>query len=310
MFQLPKRKHLVHKAVEPRNLGAANLAAMQARTDDFWEVKFDGCHAILVKANGVVYGYSRQGEPIAGALDPHMTALKFIKEDNFVVFCEAWSPRLIHSVINGDFRRGYKDDTEPRTLKAVLFDYVPLDHFMVGKSDAPYSWRAHKCRAVFDQIASAGMDWMFEVAQQFKTKAEAVYYVADRRDNRDELVPIDGFMRKARDGKWTAGAGSCGSVVKDKELFTVDLKVDGLVEGKGKFVGMLGAYECTYKGQFQLVGGGKLTDKQRKAIWEDQHRAEGGIGSVIEVHALGESTNGLLREPRFARFRTDKTEGE
>ena len=83
-----------------------------------------------------------------------------------------------------------------------------------------------------------------------------------------------------------------------------------LIEGKGKFSGMLGAYECTYKGQKQLVGGGKLKDKDRKAIWADQYRAEGGINSIIEINALGESTNGLLREPRFSRYRLDKTEGE
>lgn len=308
MFQLPKRTHLVHKAIEPHNLSASTLAVVQARHDDLWEVKYDGCCGILLKAGGKAYGWSRQGEVIAGAMDRQLRAMEALCSDDFVMFVEGWSPNLPFNIINGDFRRGYKEG-EPRTLMAVVFDMVPLHEFMAGIGTKPFLDRTSQVSRFvcnLDEVAPPGL---FISAAQFTCKGDAVDYVAERQDA-GEVHPIDGFMRKARMGVWTAGAGSCGTSVKDKAKFTVDLKVVALVEGKGKFLGMLGAYECTYKGAKQLVGGGKLTTKERKAIWADQTRAEGGIGSIIEVAALGESSNGLLREPRFSRYRLDKSEGE
>lgn len=308
-FQLPTRKNLVHKAIEPRKLSASVAEVVATRADDIWEVKYDGCHGILIKAGGKAYGFSRQGEPIAGAMNRQLHALEALAQDNFVIFVEGWNPTSIHSIINGDFRRGHKEG-DPYSLKAVIFDYVPLAQFMAGTYKVGYSERATYAKDLLFALKTFGYGNLFEQAYSAATKAECVAYVADRQDNHGEVFAIDGFMRKARDGFWTAGAGSDGTVLKDKDILSVDLKVEGLVEGKGKFVGMLGAYECTYNGKPQLVGGGKLTDKQRKSIWIDQLQADGGIGAIIEVHALGESTNGLLREPRYFRTRFDKTEGE
>jgi len=308
-FSLPVRKNLVHKAIEPRNLSASVTAAVAERLDDVWEVKYDGCHGILVKAAGKAYGFSRQGEPIAGAMDRQLRAMEAVAADNFVLFVEGWNPTSIHSVMNGDFRRGHKEG-EPYTLKAIVFDHVPLEAFMKGVNYSTYDVRAQRVADTVFALKTFGYGHLFDKAFAARTKAECVAYVAERQDEHGEIFAIDGFMRKSRTGFWTAGAGSCGTILKDKDILSVDLKVEGLVEGKGKFVGMLGAYECTYNGKPQLVGGGKLTDKQRKAIWANPTQADGGVGSIIEVHALGESTNGLLREPRYARTRFDKTEGE
>lgn len=307
-FELPKRKHFVHKAIEPRNLSGAKLKAVEARTDDIWEVKYDGDNCLLIKADGKAYAFSRQGEPVKGAMDRQLRAMESIAADNYVLFCEAWRPDEIHSIIDGEFRRGYSS-ADPRKLKAIVFDVVTLDEFMSGTSGIPYRTRTSRAFDAVYYLTNFGHGHLFEKAFQGPDRQHCVDHVESRRA-KGEIFAIDGFMRKSKEGTWKAGAGSCGSVLKDKTLFTVDLKVEGLVEGEGKFVGMLGAYECTYKGQPQRVGGGKLTDAQRRAIWEDKTTKDGGIGSIIEVHALGESTTGLLREPRFATVRYDKTEGE
>lgn len=308
-FVLPMRKHLVHKAIEPRKLSAAKVAVVAARTDDIWQVKYDGDHVILIKAAGRAYAFSRQGGEVAGGMDRQLRAMEALATDNYVLFAEAWHPDRLHSVIDGDFRRGYSEG-EQRTLCAIVFDMIPLERFIAGTYSMVYEDRMK----IFDELLYAlrtfGSGHIFDKAYTAKTRDECAAYVELRRTAHNELFEIDGFMRKARLGPWIAGAGSGGEALKDKANISVDLKVEGLVEGKGKFVGMLGAYECTYNGKPQLVGGGKLTDVQRKAIWENHHIADGGIGSIIEVHALGESTNGLLREPRYARTRFDKTEGE
>jgi len=308
-FQLPARKHFVHKAIEPRNLSPKVLAAADARLDDFWEVKYDGCCGMLIKAKGKAYAFSRQGEPVNGALDRQLRAMESLAHDNYVLFVEGWAANMIHSDINGAFRRGYAEG-EQRVLEAVIWDMVPLDIFLAGKGNVSYSTRTWEIDGVLFALRNFGFGHIFRKAFQSKSKSDCENYIDLCREVHGEVFAVDGYMRKASAGVWKAGAGSCGTVLKDKELLVVDLKVDGLVEGKGKFVGMLGAFECTYKGKPQLVGGGTLTDKQRLAIWQDQTTPEGGIGSIIEVHALGESTNGLLREPRMSSFRPDKTEGE
>lgn len=307
-YELPKRKHLVHKAIEPRNLSAAKAAAALARTDDLWQVKYDGDHVILLKVNGHAYAFSRQGGEVAGAMDRQLRAMEALATDNYVLFAEAWRPDDLHSTIDGNFRRGYVDG-DRRTLQAIVFDMVPLGNFDLGTYAMCYEDRLKGFDELLFALRTFGHGHIFDKAFTANSRDECAAFVEHRKAEGD-LFEIDGFMRKARLGSWIAGGGSDGYNIKDKEVLSVDLKVEGLIEGKGKFVGMLGAYECTYKGQPQLVGGGKLTDKQRKAIWENHQTPDGGIGSIIEVHALGESTNGLLREPRYHRTRRDKTEGE
>lgn len=312
-FELPKRKHFVHKAIEPRKLSASAAKKVALRTNDVWELKFDGCHVILIKHNGHAYAFSRTGEKVMGAMDRQLKAMEAAPYDNFVLFAEAWSRYHCHSDINGQFRTHLSPDDE-LFLEAVVFDAVTYEEFMAGKSEANFEFRRNSVQKISGYIDRA---WelvgdgktICRASKLYQSRADAVEYVSEMHALGCPY-PLDGFMRKDLKGLWIAGAGSGGENLKDKELMVVDLKVVRLIEGEGKFLGTLGAYECLYDGKVQRVGGGALTDLERHAIWKDQSRAEGGVGSIIEVHALGESTHGLLREPRFARFRTDKKTGE
>lgn len=307
-FKLPVRSEIVHKAIEPRNLSATAAEAVGQRLGDDWEVKYDGCNGVLIKADGEVYGFSRQGLPIAGAMNIQLSGMKAVAADNFVLMVEGWSPDLIFSDINGAFRRGYGPD-EDGVLKAVVFDMVPLEDFIAGRSYRTFDQRRHDLINMVMILEAYGFGQYFEKSFLAKTKDECIEYVEQRRAL-GAIFPIDGFMRKAHKGHWIAGSGSGGEVIKDKEVLSVDLKVIDLIEGQGKFKGMLGAFLCEYKGKPQKVQGGKITTKRRKELWVDFMSKEGGVGSIIEVHALGESTNGLLREPRMHRCRPDKNTGE
>ena len=82
--------------------------------------------------------------------------------------------------------------------------------------------------------------------------------------------------------------------VKDKQ--TEDVKILDLVEGKGKYVGKLGAF-LTPIGK---VGTG-FTDAQR-AEFNDQSL----IGETVEVEFMEYTKEGKARHPRFIRMRYDK----
>lgn len=83
---------------------------------------------------------------------------------------------------------------------------------------------------------------------------------------------------------------------KVKEQETFDTTVIAIIEGKGKYVGSLGAF-VTEQGN---VGTG-LTDQQRKDFYTMD-----SIGKTIEVETMGLTPKGKFRHPRFIRERFDK----
>jgi hypothetical protein len=84
--------------------------------------------------------------------------------------------------------------------------------------------------------------------------------------------------------------------LKVKPTETFDVPVLQVIEGTGKYVGMMGAL-MTPKGK---VGTG-FTDKDRYDMW---HRPWGD--ELIEVECMSLTKDGKFRHPRFKRIRWDK----
>lgn len=309
MNVLPQRRTLVHKAIEPRKLSAKVRAAVEARPNNIYEVKYDGCHVILIKANGVAHAFSRQGEPVVAAMRHVLDDLNSIADDNFVLFAEAWHPELEHSVINGTFRRTYVDE-DAQLLEAVVFDYVPLADFLAGTCPVRFKTRRDYATAMMYRV-DAGYKEGSRPYIYMSVASESLEYcagvVADQREFCGKTFAIDGYMQKDPDGTWKAGAGSGGESVKLKDHMSIDVKVLRVLEGKGKFEGMVGSIVVQWGDKELTVGGGTMRDHRRKFYWDFPSHI---IGRIIEVHGLSESANGMIREPRFIRFRDDKTEGE
>lgn len=94
------------------------------------------------------------------------------------------------------------------------------------------------------------------------------------------------------------------SWLKLKDMLTTEVMVEDVVEGLGKYRGMLGAFTCrTYWGTVISIGGG-FTDAQRQVYWEQRHAA---TGMVLEVAYHELTPDGTLRHPRFLRARNDMT---
>lgn len=309
MNVLPQRRTLVHKAIEPRKLSAKVQAAVEARTNNIYEVKYDGCHVILIKANGVAHAFSRQGEPVVAAMRHVLDDLNSISDDNFVLFAEAWHPELEHSVINGTFRRTYVDE-DALVLEAVVFDYVPLADFLAGTCPVRFKTRRDFATTLMYKVDAQYKEGVRPYLYMSQASPSLEYcqgFVEDQREFAGKVFAIDGFMQKDPDGLWKAGAGSGGESVKLKDHMSIDVKVLAVLEGKGKFTNMVGSIKVLWGLRELIVGGGKLTDEQRKLYWDFPNLI---IDRIVEVHGLSESANGMIREPRFIRFRDDKTEGE
>lgn len=306
-YQLPKRRTLVHKAIEPRNLSAKVKAAVEARTGDYWEIKYDGVHCFFVITEDAGWAFTRQGEPMP-SMDHVVKELVEHYRDfgarGMVVFAEAWHPEWTHQKINGAARRQYCEGE----LEAVCWDMVPLEDFETGRSSIKFSTRRWALNELVFDIGWKNPDSKLTISKLATSKDEIAQQLGAIRESLGLEYATDGFMRKDIGGLWVAGSGSCGSVLKDKDIIDVDVEVLDVFEGKGKFAGMAGGFVIRYKGKTQSCGGGKLTTAQRKALWKDRGKSK--IGCIIQVHGLSESEDGLLREPRFIRWREDKTEGE
>lgn len=95
-------------------------------------------------------------------------------------------------------------------------------------------------------------------------------------------------LRQTRYGKQTW--------LKVKGEETYDVKINGLMEGEGKYKGMLGAF-FTAKGK---VGSG-FTDEERRLLFDMSL-----VGETIEVECQKLTPLGMFRHPRFKRMRFDK----
>lgn len=311
MYNLPKRRTLVHKAIEPRKLSAKVQAQLsgESRQNDLFEIKYDGCHVILLKSHGKAYAFSRQGEPVLAAMDHVLRDLERIHQDDFVLFAEAWHEELEHSIINGTFRRSYVAEGA-KLLEAVIFDYVPLADFEAGACPVRFKTRRDAATRIAVEVSKLyenGEDMPLRTSYIAGSTERCADFVDVCRADAGVEFAIDGFMRKDPEGLWKAGSGSGGESVKIKDHMSIDVEVLGVIEGKGKFVGMVGAIKVLWGEKELIVGGGTLTDKERQFYWDFPSHI---IGRIVEVHGLAESANGMIREPRFNRFRDDKTEGE
>lgn len=86
--------------------------------------------------------------------------------------------------------------------------------------------------------------------------------------------------------------------IKVKANYTVDTKIIGWVEGKGRLKGKLGKFITEHGG----VGGG-LTDAQREEFWKRKKQL---LHTTIEVKCMELTKNNKFRHPRFVKLRPDK----
>ena len=298
-------EYLIHKAVEfaavkvgvRKALGVSSVDELaQSYTA---QRKHDGCNAIaLVYPNADRDQLlSRTGERVRScqhvlvALRQRLS--RYLADGHaYAVLGEVWQPGTPQSTISGDFRR---HDPAPE-LQFVVFDILDAESFTAGASPTPFEQRYERAAMLFRGAHPK------DTVQLCATYYPGTYGLPQRMA--DELAKpggYDGLILRDPSAGWVAGSGTRGEIIKVKPVMTLDLRVDGLEEGKGKYAGVLGALVC--KGPKGAVKVSGMTDEQRAAWWADPAAV---IGQIIEVQCLGITPAGSLREPRFKGIRHDK----
>lgn len=276
--------------------------------------KLDGIRRIIVKENGVVRCYSRSGHEDTGLIE-------IIEEAKYLPDNMVYDGELL---ANGSFKdsialrqatNSIANSSGAKTgLTFNVFDMVPLDEFMSGIS----MWGALDRKI---RLAATLRDKSVGLLTDDAWKAICCYGV-ELEFEHIKPVPILGLVKNISEVEpivakiWARGGEGVMlntvtgkyEIKRSKELLKVKhteehvLTIVDMIEGTGKFEGMLGSLVVEYKGNKLGVGSG-FTDQQRKYIW-DNYSAY--IGKQVEIETFGESKNVLgevsLNCPIFKRF--------
>jgi len=112
----------------------------------------------------------------------------------------------------------------------------------------------------------------------------------------------EGIMLKDKNAKYERKRTNAWCKVKD--VLTIDVEVIDVVEGTGKYKGMVGALVCKDENGTVFYVGSGLSDSQRKEWWLNKNKI---IGKVIEVKVQEFTKDGKPRFPTFLRIRPDKS---
>lgn len=277
--------------------------------------KLDGIRRILVKEKGVCRCYSRSGHEDTGLIE-------IVEDAKYLPNNTVYDGELLAAGTFKDCiaqRQATNSIANSKGVKTGLtfnvFDMIPLDEFHAGISNDKALVRKITLGATLmdESIQHLEPDKWHMLIQAFgiHTELKAI-----------RPVPILGLVKCMADVEpivneiWARGGegvmlnSTVGKyeIKRSKELLKVKhteehvLEVVDILEGTGKFEGMMGALVVDYNGNKLGVGSG-FNDAQRKDIWDNPEKY---LGRSIEIDTFGESTNALgeksLNCPIFKRF--------
>lgn len=283
------------KPVEFSAMGKKNQAAFQ------WEgrimlPKYDGCFAMVAFCDGVFqFVMSRTGELVKSMdhiandllrLYPWIT-----NEPRVMILGEAWTPGKDFATLSGEFRRQY---AQPQ-LGFAPFDAVKFimdrDAMPVLSSVVNYRSRL-KC---LERVRALGGGMVFAPALVYCVNEGHARHYAQALKN---TGGYDGCIVSDPNGIYVPGAGKGGEFVKVKPLARFTLRCTGFKADVGEKTGRpTGALIVSFRGKDLGVATG-LSEAQQADLGQF-------VGKLIDVDAMGVSSKGLLREPRFVGVRDD-----
>lgn len=267
----------VRKTIPPESELHLHYAAMK---------KYDGVSGIVDLAAGTMT--SRTGEDYSVSCAHIISQCIGIFGEEGKVYGEVWHPTLPQSTISGDFRRQSSGVAEH--LKFVVFD------IFFDRSDDP--GQAGRYAAILEYLYGNPCDII--AADYFNPGTYGT-----GKQLMETYMPgggYDGIVYYDPNALFEVGKNKSGTIIKEKPSVTFDLEVVSFNYGKGRHANRIGALVMRFKEGKTLTLSG-MSDAERDAWTANPSLI---LGKIVEVEAMGLSTNGSLREPRYKGVRYDK----
>jgi len=262
--------------------------------------KFDGIRCILIKNEGKITVYSRQGQKIDGLVDI-VNELSNFDCDNFVLDGEI----MILDRKKFPSKIQYKKtieivtkDGEKHGVQLLAFDILSFKEFDNKKCTFSYAQRRYVLEKIFSKL-------------NFVKVVPALYSGNDINKIGELLTRArkdgeEGIMINLNDAVYDFKRTN--NLLKVKVMQDCDLEILGFQEGEGRFKDTLGAILVDYKGSILNVGSG-FTSDERDYFWANRDKL---VGRVIKVRYFEETQNKegkkSLRFPVFDELREEGKE--
>jgi ATP-dependent DNA ligase len=289
------------------------------------QTKMDGMRAnIIIDKEGIVDVRSRSGKQIVLGhhFDEFMMRIFYrsatlanldhfrgaVLDGELLVLDEKEEKMLDRKTGNGILNKAVRGTITPEEVKRVrmaCWDMIPLEDFRKGFCALPY----------FDRLKVLD-DRMYEVSNFIDTQLVSILpaFPIENYEQAEDLFQEalekgeEGIIVKNGDAPWEDKRSKFQ--VKMKAELEVDLLVEGILEGSGKYEGLVGSLSCTSKdGTLKVNVGSGLNDEDRNRDPEDF------IGKIISVkynEKIKEknSESWSLFLPIFQELRLDKSEAD
>jgi DNA ligase-1 len=258
----------------PAKVPLANVYQQGAPLADYWvSEKLDGVRAYW---DGERL-WSRRGNPFQA---PGWFVSDFPPQP---LDGELWLGRGHFAQLSGIVRTVRPVDADWRSVRFMVFD-LPL-------ADQTFDQRLPLLREL---VSQAGSPYLAVVEQQRPGNHQQLMA------RRDKVIAVGGEGLMLRLGTSVYKAGRSDDLLKVKRFDDAEAIVMGILPGKGKYQGMMGALRV------------RLADNREFRIgsgFSDAERAEPpSPGSVITFKHSGHTTTGLPRFASFVRVRNDEPE--
>lgn len=266
------------------------------------QLKMDGMRFNAIVENGHVEFRSRTGKEVNLFDELKVDFLDLAKGESTVFDGEltVWrdGKMLDRKTGNGILNKGVKGTISPEEaamVHATIWDQIPLKNFREGWFERDYYNRFRDL--TLNKNWTARVKLIESVSVNSLEEAQAIYqeYLAKGEE---------GIILKGVRGAWE------DKRVKDHIKFKAELECDlrliGIIEGTGKYAGMVGSLQLQSEDQVINVDvGSGLSDKQRKSI------TEADIGKIVAINYNSRITTKegkhSLFLPIFIEIRNDKT---
>lgn len=299
--------YAIAKAIDIENLSRKARAQFDldlAAGEYLLTPKYDGC-AVHIELNEgrVEQCISGSGNPVKSLDHVLMGLLQVFPTGRVVLDAEAYVPDMPFQEISGLFRRHTSDN---RLGLKVFNGHVGNPQGRYGHPGNPqgrYAFRmAWIAQALYSQRTRAFPVPRTAVSTVAEAERTARYWQAQGG--------YDGCVLHHKDAPYFQGRAKYESV-KIKPLLSYDLEVIGVNKAVGEKTGRSTcALVCRWKRPAYEWDKAETQEVATGMSHAEQADPEQFIGKIIEVRAMGLTSDGKLREPRFCGVREDKLQAD